>query len=561
MPAVLAPAASAASSRSDLARIIEVWDERRIAQAVWAFVAIGVGLRLVRYLLNFPLWGDECMVATNFLDRGFADMLQPLLHHQVCPPVFLWIELAITRALGFSEYTLRLFPTMCSVASVFLFRHVARQVLSGWAQLIAVATFCVAYYPIRHGAEVKQYAGDVVVSLALLSLILAWRRETSRSRWMWTLAAFVPLAVWSSLPAVFVAGGCSLATLPAVFRQRSANTWLAYAAFNVALLAAFLALYFTCAKAVHDEALSNGVHWHYREAFPPQDDPLGAVRWFFRIHVSHAFAYPLGGARGASSLTTLAFVIGLVWLWRSGKRETVMLFLGPFVLALAAGVLRKYPYGSNTRVMLYLSPIICLAAGAGVAAAIDWLKNAGARRVAERFVLAALLVVGATDLVQDLVTPYKTPMDARIRDFERWLWTDKANGAQLVCAWRDLGHEFWDGYWRMASCQYLCNQQAYSVRHAEGPAPPDWDKITKDHPLRCVLMTVENLPREEEEIAAWLAEMRRHFDLVGYERHQVNPGTGDIYGRTYEIYEFAPRTGASDGDVANRLANPATQNR
>src|SRR2546423_374788 len=42
---------------------------RYAPQAAWAFVALGILLRLARYLLCFPLWGDECMVAVNFLDR------------------------------------------------------------------------------------------------------------------------------------------------------------------------------------------------------------------------------------------------------------------------------------------------------------------------------------------------------------------------------------------------------------------------------------------------------------------------------------------------------------
>src|SRR5262249_23418152 len=35
----------------------------RIGRWVWAFIALGVAIRLVGYLLRFPLWVDECMLA------------------------------------------------------------------------------------------------------------------------------------------------------------------------------------------------------------------------------------------------------------------------------------------------------------------------------------------------------------------------------------------------------------------------------------------------------------------------------------------------------------------
>ena len=44
----------------------------RLAKATWAFVWLGVILRVVTYLLNFPLWGDEAFVAVNFIRAATA---------------------------------------------------------------------------------------------------------------------------------------------------------------------------------------------------------------------------------------------------------------------------------------------------------------------------------------------------------------------------------------------------------------------------------------------------------------------------------------------------------
>ena len=75
--------------------------------------------------MDYPLWWDEAFVAVNFIRRDYIDLLRPLDYGQVCPILFLWSELALVKLLGFSEWSLRLFPLVCAVASVVLFRHVA----------------------------------------------------------------------------------------------------------------------------------------------------------------------------------------------------------------------------------------------------------------------------------------------------------------------------------------------------------------------------------------------------------------------------------------------------
>ena len=61
-----------------------------LACATWAFVGLGVLLRLTRYLMDYPLWWDEAFVAVNFIRRDYLDLLRPLDYGQVCPILFLW---------------------------------------------------------------------------------------------------------------------------------------------------------------------------------------------------------------------------------------------------------------------------------------------------------------------------------------------------------------------------------------------------------------------------------------------------------------------------------------
>ena len=193
--------------------------DRWLSRATWAFVGLGLLVRLVRYFVVYPIWHDEAFLAVNLLDRGYVDLLRPLDYSQVSPILFLWIELTAARLLGFSEWSLRLFPAICGLASVLFFRHLAAGLLRGLALLLAVGIFATAFYPIRHGAEVKPYASDLLSALILLALAMAWWRLRGRSRWWWVLTAVAPVLLALSFPAVFIAAGISLALAPEVLRS------------------------------------------------------------------------------------------------------------------------------------------------------------------------------------------------------------------------------------------------------------------------------------------------------------------------------------------------------
>src|SRR5262249_21879855 len=141
-----------------------------VRQMTLAVVALGLVWRAVRYAMAFPLWGDEAFLAVNFLTRGFAGLSRPLEFGQVAPPGFLWAELAAVRALGSSEWALRLLPFVAGVASLILFWRFCRAVSTRRAGLLSVALFAASFFPVRHATEVKPYAVDLFVALAVTSL-------------------------------------------------------------------------------------------------------------------------------------------------------------------------------------------------------------------------------------------------------------------------------------------------------------------------------------------------------------------------------------------------------
>jgi len=516
------------------------WSAPWVPWATAGFVALGVLLRVARYLLNFPLWCDETMIAANFLDRGYADLFRPLDYRQVSPVLFLVVELTAVKLLGFSELSLRFFPMLCGVASVPLFRHAAGRVLSGVPLLLAVAVFAVAGWPLRYAAEVKPYASDLFVALGLLALALEWCRAPERSAWLWALALAAPVAVAVSLPAVFVVGGVGLALAVPVWKTRRAGARLALAAGNLAAAGTFLALarFYKTAPQDHDY-----FHNAWADAFPPLDSITGLVAWLCDVHTGFMFAYPEGGARGASALTFVAFAAAAVVLWRRGRRTVVALCLAPFGLALVAAAIHRYPYGVSARTTQYAAPAICLLTGLGAACGLSRVKSAEARRRGLAAVAGGLALLGFGHLGFDMLHPYKTATDERVRSFARWFWIEQSRDGVAVCARRDLGLTFDARHWtRDATDTYLCYQRIYSPRHRPG-APADPGAVSRTRPLRVVLFNefAEGTPAA----AAWMAGMLARYDVsrvLSYPVSSIERKIGPTWDQVYVVYEFVPRT-------------------
>lgn len=485
---------------------------RRQERLIWTFIALALLARAVRFLLCFPLWEDECFLVSNFIDRSYGDLLQPLNYHQVAPVLFLWLELTAVKIFGFHEWSLRLFPFVGAVGSLFLFRRLAGRLLHGPARLLAVAAFCASYSGIRYAAEAKPYGLDQLVSLVLLVLAVEWWHGR-RSGWLAALIGLVPLAVGLSYPAVFVAGGISVFMAAIIYREgrRGGLGWIAY---NGVLAASFLLLLrFT--KGQSDAEL-NWMQDYWKDHLPTLSAPLEFVLWFFKTHTGNLLAIPLGGERGASVVTFILVAAGITGLVRSKQSELMLLCVTPAALNLVAALMERFPYGGHVKFSQYLAPAICLLLGTGGAAVLS--SGVDAALIRRRKLLAALIVLACIPLgtmARDFALPYKSPTDARYRDFARWFWPSMQFGGEAACLQTDLGLEFAPGTFHHLgwSAMYLCNQRIYSPRHRRGAAV-DWRRISRQWPLHVVEYRAQVYRYDEAACQAWLDSMSERYQLV-----------------------------------------------
>lgn len=514
-----------------------------LGRGVWFFVALGLIFRTIRYAQNLPLWSDECFLAVNFIQRGFLELLQPLENGQIAPLLFLWIERAAVLAMGFSEWSLRLVPLACGLASVLLFERLATSILNGLPLLLAVGVFAVSVHPIRHAAEAKPYAPDLFVALVLLGPAVGWLSDAARSRpgsrRFWTLAVLTPFCLAFSNPAVFVLGGIVVTLAGPVWRSGRRSDRLALASCAALMIGASAGLYGWIARTQSAGALS-GLQRYWASGFPPIETPWRLPGWLLAACTGSMFAYPGGGARGLSAITFVAFVAGAIVLTRQGKGRTAACLIAPFGLTLAASVVHRYPFGTEARLMQFVAPAVCLLSGAGAGAAIERIRSVERRRRVLGAVLVGLIACGVVPQVVSSTIPYRMRRDQEAREFARRFWPEQNEGAELACAHLDFAVGP-PGGWRGKKSWYLCNQAIYSPQRRNFGGPR-LDHVSADHPLRCVVFDEDP---NGVAVQTWLERMRRDCDLRSLTIKESFVTLGDTPRKATErwrIYEFVPRT-------------------
>ncbi|MDH3376622.1 MAG: glycosyltransferase family 39 protein [Gammaproteobacteria bacterium] len=501
------------TSRSDQARL--QW------HILVVFVTLGLVARSLRYSLQFPLWEDEAFLFMNMVGRSYADFLEPLRQfHQVAPVMFLWVEKAVTDVFGTSELSLRLFPYLCSVASLLLFTDLARRLLSGWAAVLAVALLAMSYPALRYAAEMKPYGVDLFAAVLLLWMWERW--AAGHFGWLWAMVAAVPALIWLSFPAVFVAGGVSLAIFATLLRERrqadgqrnALKLWFPWLVFNAVLVISFALSLFVLQRQFQWQGGYMATIWH--NTFPPWEQPWKLPMWLLETHAGKFLAFPAGGKNFGSSLTLVLCVLGSIRVWRSDRRLAVFLLLfGPALLQLIAAGMHRYPYGESSKFAMPLAPAICLLAGAGAAWMAKVLsKKDRARQRIINFWLIFFLVVGVGSMARDVIRPYKTLSDERARGWAQWFWQDAPHRAVVIGMKSDLGlvfspQTFQDLNW---SAMYLANQQIYSSRHRRRE-PPDWSQVSAARPLWIVEYRDPQAFYYYEAYERWLEHLSLQFEI------------------------------------------------
>lgn len=373
--------------------------KKRIANSViWAIIIAGLLLRLVVYLQNRNLIIDEANVVRNLYERGFGGLALPLQYEQFAPPVFLWIEKLNIILFGYHEYALRLYPLLCGLGSLFLMRGILNKLqvtaLAAWYPLLLLATSAIF---IRYSSEVKQYMPDVFIALTLVWYALKWGIEQnsgSAFAWKWIIAGSI--AIWASMPAVFVLTGVGAYYGVRVLSAKAYAKMQPLLFIAIVWLAEFLFYYFSILQPQTEiPGLVSFHHGYFLYA-----TPANTHEWRANGHILLNIFWQFGqSGKFITALHVMLFVTGAFTLLRQNFSKAALLLM-PIAAVLAASAASKYSL--IERLCLFFIPLILLVMAYGLQFVTANLSSG------MKYVLTgALALAGILNAVQMLKNPFR----------------------------------------------------------------------------------------------------------------------------------------------------------
>ena len=293
------------------------------------------------------------MLALNIVNRDFGELFQPLDYDQGAPIGFMLVEKTFNLIFGRNEFSLRLFPLLIGLASLWMFYLLLKRITSGAGFWVALALFAFNPRLIYYSSEVKQYIVDVTVTIALLLCALPLFQQASRKAFA-TLAFAGALALWFSHPSLFVLAGIGLALFIMYLQKHDFAALRSTIGMGVLWLADLAFLY---SLTLSDLRNNSYMHAYWQDAFAPMP-PWSDWSWYLtafqkNMDTQFGFSYAVG-------LIFILMLAGWVVLFIQ-KRAFAIMLAGILFFTLLASSLGLYPV--LERMGLFLVPIGILLIG------------------------------------------------------------------------------------------------------------------------------------------------------------------------------------------------------
>jgi len=325
----------------------------------WLIIALGVILRMREYIANRSFWHDEANLALNLVNRTFGGLTQPLDYDQGAPVGFLFIEKLFITIMGNKDYILRLFPLLSGLLATYLIYRIAREHF-GAGGFFAILLFAISWPLIYYSSELKQYSSDAMFVLLLVYLAFRCLEEDARLKDFLLLGTAGFISIWLSHPSAFVLAGIGLVLFFEKLLHKRDKSLLWTLGMGVAWAASFGLTYLISLRyLVADTSLQS--YWH--NSFMPRPI-LHHLDWLMQTYLSLLGTVGSGMDFQYQSLVcSLLIVVGMISLL---IRNWKILFITslPFLLALVAAALQKYPL--KGRFVLFLAPLAILLMAEGI---------------------------------------------------------------------------------------------------------------------------------------------------------------------------------------------------
>ena len=320
-------------------------------------LAAGGLVRLAVWWQNRSLFIDEANLARNFCEKGLTAFLSPLDHDQYAPPLFCMAERLCMQYFGQQEQALRLFPLLCGLASLVLFYHIARRLITEpWVLLMAAWIFSFSDILIRYATEGKQYGCDLAVALGLVAWGLA-QAERRFQPWLFGVAGVV--AVWLSMPSVFVLFGAGLFFFRKSAVEKNTRAMLQVAGAAAVWLVSFMLNYWLILRpSLGVQAL---VEYHKTWFFPLFPGSWAQVKQARDLLLTFPY-YTAGHTVLALATGSIGTLGGVIYLVGKQKPAAFLVVLPVLVCVLVSGFGQ---YSLAPRMLVWAFPLALLAQGRG----------------------------------------------------------------------------------------------------------------------------------------------------------------------------------------------------
>ena len=323
-------------------------------------ICIGVALRLFIYFQNRNLFQDEANIARNIYERDFSQLTLPLSYFQYAPPLFLWALKSFTAILGYSEYVFRLIPLISGIGTLWLTYLLLRKLgvkKMLWYPLFLLST---GYIYIRYSTELKQYSSDSFIALSLLYLALTIHIGKLGLKYFLGLWLIVgSLAIWSSMPSVFILAGIAAYYFFILYRSHSYKGILGLAALAIIWLIQFAFYYETILKTqIQSEYLQIFHKESFLLLFPKNRSDL-IWDWAVILNVLEAAS---GYWYYAIKFHLLLIAIATYFALRN-KAASFILLIVPFILLFFAAAVHQFAL--TPRIVLFAMPLLLILIGIG----------------------------------------------------------------------------------------------------------------------------------------------------------------------------------------------------
>ena len=351
-------------------------------------ILCGLGIRLMVYVSNPPLYVDETFLANNVLGLTYRELCGSLGWGQAAPLGFLMLAKTCVRLFGESEFALRSWPLIASCLGVCLFYRLSKEYLQGVEAIGAMLLLALSKTHIYFAVDFKQYSTDVLVVIYVLLLALHFKKDKIGWRFYAMSGA---LSLWFSFPVIFILAGIGISDLVSQLVMKNKTRLKQIIAVGFFWCASFAVYYIVSLQGISQQK-SMIAYWG---PFYLQSPAFNMVTVNgLREKMADIFDYNFG-AGISGFVAAICCCAGCVKLFFEKKYEGWYL-IGSIIISIAAFLLKQYPLFQ--RLSLFLVPLLIILIAKGISGIR--IPNKYITRLIQVSVLALLLYAPLATIAQ-----------------------------------------------------------------------------------------------------------------------------------------------------------------